>query len=148
MWGSSHLTVNHHISGHFVFHLVSTEWVMMYPVMTNTPSCKIHAVICFTHTKDMHAVEIIIGVVPNDLRWVGEQVLAMKNEMVGWPSVVTDCSKRWPKLWKVAFYDFRILAWISTNFTHFTVWDISWAILSQVSQKMGSENAHSCLQNS
>jgi hypothetical protein len=45
--------VNHHITGHLVFVLVSTE-----SVTDNPTSCKICAVICFINAKNMSAVEI------------------------------------------------------------------------------------------
>jgi hypothetical protein len=50
--------VNHHITGHLVFALLSTEWVMMCPVSDYSARCEIHAIICFLHTKNMSAVEI------------------------------------------------------------------------------------------
>jgi hypothetical protein len=53
----THCLVNHHVTGHLVFVLVSTEQVMMCPMIGNPTSCKIHAVICFLDAK-MSAVEI------------------------------------------------------------------------------------------
>jgi hypothetical protein len=41
-----------------VFVFVSTEKVMMYPVIDNPTSCKIRAVICFLYAKTMSAAEI------------------------------------------------------------------------------------------
>jgi hypothetical protein len=51
-------------------------------------------------------------------------------------------------LWKMAFHNFRIFAWISTNFTHSSLLDYhSYIMLSQVLCKMSSKNAHGCTQN-
>jgi hypothetical protein len=47
----THCLVNHHIIGHIAFVLVSTEGIMMCPVIDNPTSCKICAVICFLHAK-------------------------------------------------------------------------------------------------
>jgi hypothetical protein len=41
-----------------VFVLVSTEQVMMCPVIDNRASCKIRSLIPFLHTKNMSAMEI------------------------------------------------------------------------------------------
>jgi hypothetical protein len=54
----THCLVNHHITGHLVFVLISTEWLMMCPVIDNPTSCKIRAVTCFLHAKNMSAAEI------------------------------------------------------------------------------------------
>jgi hypothetical protein len=54
----THCFVNHHITGHIVFVLVSTEWVMMCPVIDNPVSCEICAFIRFLHAKIMSAAEI------------------------------------------------------------------------------------------
>jgi hypothetical protein len=54
----THFLVNHHITGHLVFVLVSTKIVMMCPAIDNSASCKIHAVIHFLHTKNMSVTEI------------------------------------------------------------------------------------------
>jgi hypothetical protein len=47
----THCLVNHHITGHLVFVLVSTERVMMYLATDNPAICEIHAVIHFLHTQ-------------------------------------------------------------------------------------------------
>jgi hypothetical protein len=54
----THCLLNHHITGHLVFVLVSTEWAMMCPVINNTSNCEISAVICFLHAKNISAAEI------------------------------------------------------------------------------------------
>jgi hypothetical protein len=54
----THCLVNHHITGHLVFVLVSTEWVMMCPAIDNLASCEICAVIRFLHAKNTSAAEI------------------------------------------------------------------------------------------
>jgi hypothetical protein len=54
----THCLVNHHITGHLVFVLVSAEWVMMCPVIDNPTSCEIRAVIHFLQAKNMSAMEI------------------------------------------------------------------------------------------
>jgi hypothetical protein len=54
----THCLVNHHITGHIVFVLVSIEWVLMCPTIDNPTSCEVRAVICFLHVKNMSAVEI------------------------------------------------------------------------------------------
>jgi hypothetical protein len=50
--------VNHHITGHVMFVLVSTERVMMCSAIDNSASCEIRAVIRFLHAKKIIAVEI------------------------------------------------------------------------------------------
>jgi hypothetical protein len=47
----THCLVNHHITGHLAFVLVSTERVMMCPMIDNPTSCKIRA-------RNMSAAEI------------------------------------------------------------------------------------------
>jgi hypothetical protein len=54
----THCLINHHITGHLVFVLVSTEWIMMCPAIDNPASCEIHDVIHFLHPKNLSAVEI------------------------------------------------------------------------------------------
>jgi hypothetical protein len=54
----THCLVNHHITGHLVFVLVSTECVMMCPVIDSPASCKICTVMCFLHAKNMSAAQI------------------------------------------------------------------------------------------
>jgi hypothetical protein len=54
----THCLVNHHINGHLVFVLVSTEWFMMCAAIDNPASCEIHAISCFLHAKNMSAPEI------------------------------------------------------------------------------------------
>jgi hypothetical protein len=58
-WG--HMTrclVNHHITAHVMFVLVSTELIIMCPAIDNSVSCEIRAVIRFLHAKNMSAAEI------------------------------------------------------------------------------------------
>jgi hypothetical protein len=55
---TTHYFVNHHIRGHLVLVLVSTECGMMCPETVNLTSCEIHAVILFRHAKNMSAAEI------------------------------------------------------------------------------------------
>jgi hypothetical protein len=43
----THSLVNHHITDHLVFVLVSAERVMMCPATDNPASCKMCTVICF-----------------------------------------------------------------------------------------------------
>jgi hypothetical protein len=57
----THWLLNHQITGHIVFVLVSVEWVMMCPVIDNPTSCEIRARICFLHVKNTSAVEIHRG---------------------------------------------------------------------------------------
>jgi hypothetical protein len=49
------------------------------------------------------------------------------EEQTGWRSVVSDgwsCWKCWPKnLWKTALHNSRTFVWISTDFTHSSLWD-------------------------
>jgi hypothetical protein len=49
----THCLVNHHVIGHLVFDLVSTEKVMLCPAIHNPASCEIHAVIRYLHAKNM-----------------------------------------------------------------------------------------------
>jgi hypothetical protein len=50
--------INHHITGHLVFVLVSTEWVMLCPLIDNPAIYKICVVIHFLQAKNMSAMEI------------------------------------------------------------------------------------------
>jgi hypothetical protein len=54
----THYLVNHHITGHLVFVLVSTESVMMYPAIDNPISCEIRAVVRFLDAKNLSDAEI------------------------------------------------------------------------------------------
>jgi hypothetical protein len=54
----THCLVNHHVTGHLVFILISTEWVMMCLAIDNPTSCEICALMFFLHTLNMRAVEI------------------------------------------------------------------------------------------
>jgi hypothetical protein len=45
--------VNHHITGHLMFVLVSTEQVMMYHATDNPVHSEIHTVINFLHAKNV-----------------------------------------------------------------------------------------------
>jgi hypothetical protein len=54
----THCLVNHHITGRLVFVLVSTEWVMMCPIIDNPGICEIRAVIRFLRAKNISAMEI------------------------------------------------------------------------------------------
>jgi hypothetical protein len=53
-----HYFVNHHITVHLVFVLVSTEWVMMCIAIDNPASCEIRALTPLLHYKNMNVVEI------------------------------------------------------------------------------------------
>jgi hypothetical protein len=53
----THCLVNHYITGHEVFVLVSAEGVMMCPVIDNPASCEIRCYPLF-HAKNFSAVEI------------------------------------------------------------------------------------------
>jgi hypothetical protein len=50
-----HYLVNHHVTGHLVFVLVSEEGVMVCPTIDNPASYKIRAIIRFLHAKNMSA---------------------------------------------------------------------------------------------
>jgi hypothetical protein len=96
------------MTGHLVFVLVSTELVMMCPVIDSPTSCEIHTVIYLLHAKVMSAVEIHLelcavysqNVMSEGTRrqWCGmfkdgrmnEQMFMMKSEMVSQPSVVSN----------------------------------------------------------
>jgi hypothetical protein len=54
----THCLVNHHITGHVMFVLVSVEWVMTCPATDNSASCEIRALIHFHHATNMSAAEI------------------------------------------------------------------------------------------
>jgi hypothetical protein len=54
----THCLVNHHLTDHIVFVLVSTEDVMMCPVTDNPTSCEILAFIRFLRAKNTCAAEI------------------------------------------------------------------------------------------
>jgi hypothetical protein len=53
-----HCLVNHYITIHLIFALVSTEYVKMCPAIDNPANCEIRAVIRFLHAKSMSAEEI------------------------------------------------------------------------------------------
>jgi hypothetical protein len=53
----THCLINHHITGHLVIVLVSTEWHMCLTT-DNSASCEIHAVIRLIHAKGIRAEEI------------------------------------------------------------------------------------------
>jgi hypothetical protein len=50
----THCLVNHHITGHVVFVLVSSERVMIHPAIDNTTSCEI----CFVHANNVSSAEM------------------------------------------------------------------------------------------
>jgi hypothetical protein len=54
----THCLVNHHITGHPVFVLVSSERVILCPAMDNPASCKVPVVIRFHRSKNMSVAEI------------------------------------------------------------------------------------------
>jgi hypothetical protein len=160
----THCLVNHHITGHLVFVLVSIAWDMTSPAIDNPATCEIRAVIHFLHTKNVSAAEI-----HRELCTVYGQNVIVKEQ---WSRIFKDgrpnkCSRwrvKWSSgymqwvmtlfkslaknLWKTALHNIRTLTWISTNFTHSSLRDChSWVRLSQVLRKMGSENAHGCAKN-
>jgi hypothetical protein len=111
----THCLVNHHINGHLEFVLVSTEWVMMCPMMDSPTSCKIHSVIHFLHAQNMSAAEI-----HSELCVVYSQILMSEGTVRQWCRRFKDvqtnvhdedwsgrpvicskwwsCSKCWPKI--------------------------------------------------
>jgi hypothetical protein len=54
----THCLVNHHITGHLVFVLVSTGGVMICPAIDDPPQAVKVAVILFLHAKNMSAEKI------------------------------------------------------------------------------------------
>jgi hypothetical protein len=54
----THCLENHHITGHLVFVLVSTECVIMCPIIGNPTRCEIHTVNPILHAKNISAGEI------------------------------------------------------------------------------------------
>jgi hypothetical protein len=97
--------MSHHITGHVVFVLVSTEWATIYSAIDNSARCEIRAVIRFLHTKNLSAEKIhcelcaVYGQNITSERCVRQwyrmfedehTIFTMKNEVVGWPSVVSD----------------------------------------------------------
>jgi hypothetical protein len=138
---------------------------MIYPAIDNRASSEIRADIRFLHVKTWVLRKSIVNYTRGDLRlqcneWRNcktvvlkcskedEQMIAMKSEVVGsLYCVMIDlvqnlgqeiCERR----------HFKTFVWISTNFTHFTLWDYHGdARQSQVSRKMASENGHGCAQN-
>jgi hypothetical protein len=135
-----HCHVNHHITGHLVFVLVCTEWVMC-PAIDNSTSCEIRSVIHFRHTNNMSAAEIhgklcmVYGQNVMSEGTVRQWCKMFKDGRANkcswwrskWSAICSEwqsCSKCWPKnLWKTALHNFRTLLWISTNFTHSPPWD-------------------------
>jgi hypothetical protein len=57
----THVLVNHHISGHLLFVLVFTKWVVMCPENDNPASFEICTVIRFILPKDTSVAEIHSG---------------------------------------------------------------------------------------
>jgi hypothetical protein len=53
----THCLVNHHITGHLVFVLVTKDCVAMCPVINNPTSCEIRTVIRLLHIKNVSAAE-------------------------------------------------------------------------------------------
>jgi hypothetical protein len=92
-----HCLVNHHITRHQVFGLVSAEWIMMCPATDNPTSCEIHAVnMC---TVEIH-IELCMAYGQN---WMSEGIIRQwfrmfkdgqtngyDDEWSGWSSVVSD----------------------------------------------------------
>jgi hypothetical protein len=95
----THCFVNHHVTGHLVFVLVSAERVMMCPSIDNPTTCEICYAIRFLHAKDMSAAEIhrelcavcgqnvmSEGTILEDsgveCSKLGEQMFTMKSEVV------------------------------------------------------------------
>jgi hypothetical protein len=127
--------VNHHITGHLVFVLVSTEWVTMCPAIDNSASCEIHAVICFLHAKNTDAVEIhheLCAVYGQNVMSEGTVRRCCRMFKDGrankrswwrakWLAICSEwwsCSKCWPKnmnIWKTVIHNFRTFTWICTN---------------------------------
>jgi hypothetical protein len=84
--------VNHHITGHLMFVLVSTQWVMMCPTIDKPASCEIRAVIHFLHTRKTSSAEIhrelcaakgenVMSEWKSIRQWCG--MFTMKSEVVG-----------------------------------------------------------------
>ena len=122
----SHCLVNHHITGHLLFVLVSTELVMMCPVTDNPANCEIRAVIRFLRAKIMCAAEIhrelcapvygqnvmSEGTVIQWCRMFKDWRTNVHNaERSGWPPAVSDdlVQSVDNKLGKTAFHNFRTL---------------------------------------
>jgi hypothetical protein len=166
----THCLVNHHITGHLVFVLVSTEWVMMCPVIDNPTSCEICTVIHLLHAKNLNAAEIhheLCAVYSQNVMSDGTvrqwcrmfkdgQTNVHDEEKSGLPSVVNDDL--------VQSVDQKVCErWcftISTNFMRCSLrgdhrfrarW-VLWILIgahkterrSQVSCKMGFVNTHRC----
>jgi hypothetical protein len=156
----THCLVNQHITGHLVFVLASTEWIMISPATDNPASCEIHAVIDFLHAKNMTAPEINCelcavygqnvmskGTVRHCCRMFRD---GQTNKCSWWRTKWSAmCSEWWfCSKWNTVLLNFRTSVLISTIFTHCSLQDHhSYARLSQVLCKMGSENAHECAQN-
>jgi hypothetical protein len=134
--------VNHHITGHLLFFLLSTEWVKTCPVTDNPTTCEICDVICFPYTKNMSAAEIhceLCAVVYGQIimcdgtvrQWCrmfkDQQANKCSRWRAKWLAICTEWwsySNCWPNnLWKMAPHNFRTLVWISTKFTHCSLRD-------------------------
>jgi hypothetical protein len=138
----THCLVNHHISGHLVFVLVSAEWVMMCPVIDNPASWEIRVVIRFLHAKNKSSAEILSelcsiygqnvmseGTVRQWCRMFKDGRTNVHDEERNvWPAICSEwqsCSKCWPKiLRKTAFHNFRIFTLISAHTTHYKLCEL------------------------
>jgi hypothetical protein len=106
----THCPVNHHIIGHLVFVLVSTDWVMVCPAVDNPANWEIRAVIRSVHAKDMNAAECTVSYAGQNVMSEGTvrqwcrmckdgRTNAHDVERSGRPSVVSDdLSKCWQKI--------------------------------------------------
>jgi hypothetical protein len=86
----THCLVNLHITitGHPAFVLVSTEWVMICPVIDNAATCGNPSLIkCSSLQPKCNEWRNCKAVMQNVQRW--ENMVMMKSEVVGQPSVVS-----------------------------------------------------------
>jgi hypothetical protein len=98
----THCFANLHITGHLVFVLVSTKWVMMCPAIDNSIICIVCAIVCFLYAKNMSAVEIHHELCMAVYSWnvMSEGIVRQKGRMFkyGWTDVQDDEQSGWPSV--------------------------------------------------
>jgi hypothetical protein len=123
----THFHVYHNITGHLVFVLVSTEWVMMSRETNNSANSEICSVICFLHAKYMSTEKIyrefwaVYGQIVMSEEPVAQWRRLFKDgwinvhdeEWISQPAICSEwwsCSNCWPNnLQKAALHNCRTL---------------------------------------
>jgi hypothetical protein len=88
----AHCLANHQITGHIVFFLVSTEWVMMCPAIDNPASCEVCTVISYRELCTVYGQNVMSeGTIRQWRRLFKDgQTNVHDEEWSVWLSVVSD----------------------------------------------------------